>query len=119
MSIGFGMNGTFFLNDWQAILMHSTDPDEVWHGLEATYLAFHVNPSGKAVTMEQWFGGCSGNKTQPVEMLLSACYEQPYTAGMSMIVRYDYEPGHVNCSMWMANNSSEVSGGWKRPSHTT
>jgi len=114
MSIGFGMNGTFFLNDWQAILMHSTDPDEVWHGLEATYLAFHVNSSGKAVTMEQWFGGCSGNKTQPVEMLLSACYEQPYTAGMSMIVRYDYEPGHVNCSMWMADNSSEVSGGWKR-----
>ncbi|CAE7238095.1 unnamed protein product [Symbiodinium sp. CCMP2456] len=116
MSIGFGMNGTFFLNDWQAILLHSTDPEEVWHGLEATYVAFRVNSSGKTVTQEQWFGGCTGNKTQPMEMLLSTCYEQPYSPGMSMIVRYDYdsESGNVNSTMWMAENSSGVSGGWKR-----
>ena len=119
MSIGFGMNGTFFLNDWQSVLTHSSDPDQIWHGLLATYVGFHVNSSKGAVTVEQWFGGCSGNKTMPVEMLLSTCYEQPFSKGMNMIIRYDYEPGQVNCSMWMAGNSSKVFSGWKSPSLET
>mmetsp|Transcript_55742 Transcript_55742/g.130676 ORF Transcript_55742/g.130676 Transcript_55742/m.130676 type:complete len:603 (+) Transcript_55742:37-1845(+) len=119
MSIGFGMNGTFFLNDWQAVLMHSSDPDHVWHDLVATYVGFHVNSTKGTVTVEQWFGGCSGNKTTPAEMLLSTCYEQHFSKGMNMIIRYDYEPGQVNSSMWMAGNDSKVFSGWKSPSLQT
>jgi len=117
MSIDFGMNGTFFLSDWQAILMHSTvDPEKVWHGLVATYQAFHVDSSRGTVTMEQWLGGCSGNKSQPVEMLLSTCYVQPHSfKGQDRIVRYDYEQGkgQVNSSFWLAE---KVAGGLSSPS---
>lgn len=120
MSIDFGMNGTFFLSDWQAILMHSTvDPEKVWHGLVSTYQAFHVNSSRGTVTMEQWLGGCTGNKSQPVEMLLSTCYVEPHSfKGQDRIVRYDYEQGtgHINNSFWLASSSSKIVGGRSSPS---
>ena len=60
MSISFGLTGSFFLNDWEAVLLHSANPHSVWHKIEATYVAFSVESTLQEVLVKKWVGWVFG-----------------------------------------------------------
>eukprot|EP00439_Symbiodinium_sp_Y106_P073707 s1862_g13.t4 len=97
MSISFGLTGSFFLNDWEAVLLHSANPHSVWHKIEATYVAFSVESTLQEVLVKKWFGGCSGIPLPEQRYSLNKCYG---TADLNFVMRFTTTSGMVFLSIW-------------------
>ncbi|CAE7788714.1 unnamed protein product [Symbiodinium sp. CCMP2456] len=109
MSISFGLTGSFFLNDWEAVLLHSANPHSVWHKIEATYVAYSVDSTLQEVLVKKWFGGCSGVPLPRQRYSLNKCYG---TADLSFVMRFTTASGiseMVSLSIWTATHQTGAS----------
>ncbi|CAE7261390.1 unnamed protein product [Symbiodinium necroappetens] len=109
MSISFGLTGSFFLNDWEAVLLHSANPHSVWHKIEATYVAYSVDSTLQEVLVKKWFGGCSGVPLPQQRYSLNECYG---TADQNFVMRFTAASGiseMVSLSIWTAIHQTGAS----------
>ena len=104
MSISLGLEGSFFLNDWEAILLHSKDPQKAWHQIVANYKAFSVDHSLQEVKVQEWLNGCSGMPMPTKFFTLDQCYR---LAGLPVTMRLTAAKGLVQFSAWTTNTLSD------------
>mmetsp|Transcript_59870 Transcript_59870/g.143005 ORF Transcript_59870/g.143005 Transcript_59870/m.143005 type:complete len:590 (-) Transcript_59870:82-1851(-) len=74
MSVDFGLNGSFFLNDWQAVLMHSTNPAEVWRNVSMQYTDAFCDLERQEAVLGIWPQGCNGSRQIYGNYTLDQCY---------------------------------------------
>eukprot|EP00435_Cladocopium_sp_Y103_P063547 s41_g25.t1 len=112
MSVDYGLNGSLFLNDWQAVLLHSTDPPEVWHNVTLQFTDASCDMERQMVSVGIFPHGCGGQRWAQ-NYSLGKCYSQ----AENVVQSYNCSEGKLTEIIWMLNQN-ETGKTWRWKSHT-
>ncbi|CAJ1412689.1 unnamed protein product [Effrenium voratum] len=86
MSVDFGINSSYFLNDWEVILLHSSDPQGVFHNVTVQYSDAACDQQREEVELGTWPTGCNGQRYVQ-KFPLNQCYEDAEHPGLVLSYR--------------------------------
>lgn len=102
MSIDYGLNGSFFLNDWEAVLLHSINPPDVWRHATMQYTDASCDLEKQTVSLGDWPQGCHGHRIGQ-NYSLGKCYSN--SAAPTIVYSYDCSGGNLTQTVWMVNQN--------------
>ncbi|CAL1135925.1 unnamed protein product [Cladocopium goreaui] len=111
MSVDYGLNGSLFLNDWQAVLLHSTDPSKVWHNVTLQFTDAICDMERQMVSVGIFPHGCKGPRYAQ-NYSLGTCYSQ----AENVVQSYNCSEGKLTETIWLLNQN-ETGESWR--SHTS
>mmetsp|Transcript_25279 Transcript_25279/g.41153 ORF Transcript_25279/g.41153 Transcript_25279/m.41153 type:complete len:597 (+) Transcript_25279:3-1793(+) len=113
MSVDYGLNGSLFLNDWQAVLLHSTDPPKVWHNVTLQFTDAICDMERQTISLGIFPHGCKGPRYAQ-NYSLGKCYSQDE----DVVQSYNCSGGSLTQTIWILNQNA-TGASWRRRNNTS